>query len=373
MPSHDAVVRNTFLHILGDESNSGDELVYLGKSERREKSEPATRSRSLYASGDSMCSTTLGSRGSETQEEKTNESDSSGHRTLRWKVGEFSKESQPSSSETREEKSNESDSNEPRTLRWKEGELSTETQLSTSEALSTAVGEQRRSNGADRDRVEWDDSIVTVMVRQIPRQFTQSMFLKLVNRRGFRGRFNFLYLPFDYKKGINVGYGFVNLVKPEYARAFHSALDGVYAAEKRSKMKGKPFHVHPAAVQGYEANWQHFMQTKVGQNPDPHFSPLFFPEAGMLENGTETPLVATRMKVGTGKHSKRRDCAESPPGQWQGGWSSSRPCPHRNVEHDLNHRYCVQCGMMLSSKPQEEVEQERRDLPVTERLMHSIQ
>eukprot|EP00429_Kryptoperidinium_foliaceum_P122913 CAMPEP_0176323192 /NCGR_PEP_ID=MMETSP0121_2-20121125/72260_1 /TAXON_ID=160619 /ORGANISM="Kryptoperidinium foliaceum, Strain CCMP 1326" /LENGTH=421 /DNA_ID=CAMNT_0017665703 /DNA_START=83 /DNA_END=1350 /DNA_ORIENTATION=+ len=41
------------------------------------------------------------------------------------------------------------------------------------------------------------------------------------------------------------------------------------------RLKGKPLRVHPAAVQGYEANFQHFSNTKTGKKQDPCFSPMF--------------------------------------------------------------------------------------------------
>jgi len=129
------------------------------------------------------------------------------------------------------------------------------------------------------DPMSWDEGVVTVMVRQIPRQFTQLMFLKEVNRRGFEGLYDFLYLPFDLKKGINVGYGFLSFTDPKHAQDFRAELDGAFL-DKQMRMKGKPLRIHPAKMQGYEANFQHFVQTKTGQKQDPHFSPLFFPAGG---------------------------------------------------------------------------------------------
>jgi len=141
-------------------------------------------------------------------------------------------------------------------------------------------GEEGKDGGKPRKRAEdpysWDAGVVTVMVRQLPRQFTQRMFLQEVVRRGFEGLFDFLYLPYDFKKGINVGYGFVNFTNPEYALRFRDSLDGQFL-DKYMRMKGKAVRVHPAQVQGYEANFRHFSQTKTGQKQDPAFSPLFFP------------------------------------------------------------------------------------------------
>jgi len=136
------------------------------------------------------------------------------------------------------------------------------------------------------DPMPWDDVVVTVMVRQIPRQFSQLMFLKEVNARGFDGLFDFLYLPFDLKKGINVGYGFLSFIKAKHAQDFRREFDGLLL-DKQMKTKGKPLRVHPANVQGNEANYQQFMQTHTGQKQDPQFSPLFLRPGGSLNPNSE--------------------------------------------------------------------------------------
>mmetsp|Transcript_66858 Transcript_66858/g.145815 ORF Transcript_66858/g.145815 Transcript_66858/m.145815 type:complete len:352 (-) Transcript_66858:241-1296(-) len=325
-PRYGAVVKNTFLHVVGAEGNSSEDTVYCGSC-RREKSEPAKLHRSLYESGGSTCSTMLGTQCSETTVEKADESDSSGHAT--W----------PSTHEADSE--------------------SQRVQASSVQAVSRP-GRERRSRNKDavQDLVQWDDSIVAVMVRQIPRHYTQSMFLKLVNRKGFKGLFNFLYLLFDYKKGINVGYGFVNFVKPEYARAFHSAFNGVYV-EKHYKMRSKPLYVHPALVQGYEANVKHFKQTKMGQTLDPVFSPLFFPEAGIASPAASklTRAYASGKQIlPSTKTSTTRSVNSSastnapmpsfPPGQWQ--VRSEALCPQCGEAYSPHHRFCMQCGLPLN-------------------------
>lgn len=131
------------------------------------------------------------------------------------------------------------------------------------------------------DPVPWGPDTVTVMVRQIPRVYTQRMLVQEVSNRGFKGLFDFLYLPYDLRKGINVGYGFLNFTEPRHAQAFRKALDGAYL-DRHMRIRGKPIRVHPATTQGYEANFQHFAGTKTWQKQDPCFRPIFLRGPGAL-------------------------------------------------------------------------------------------
>jgi len=124
-------------------------------------------------------------------------------------------------------------------------------------------------------------------MRQIPRHFTQQLLLNEVIAHGFEGLFDFLYLPWDLKKGVNVGYGFINFPDPRTALSFRDAFDGAYLGAPASRLKAgqraeeKPLRVHPASTQGYQANYEHFVHTKTGQKQDPMYSPLFFPGGGV--------------------------------------------------------------------------------------------
>jgi hypothetical protein len=125
-------------------------------------------------------------------------------------------------------------------------------------------------------KLAWKAGVVTVMVRQIPWHWTQLMFVRAVLQRGFKGLFDFIYLPVDIKKGTNVGYGFINFIDPVHAIAFRKAFNHTFL-EARSRPQKEPLCVHPASVQGYEANRQHFSKTKTGHKTNPQFSPLYFP------------------------------------------------------------------------------------------------
>jgi hypothetical protein len=231
-------------------------------------------------------------------------------------------------------------------------------------AAPTQNGAQWRSGPAGREprrrtRVDpmlWDDGVVTVMVRQIPRRYTQLMFLKEVNR-SFEGFFDFLYLPYDLKKGINVGYGFINFISHERALEFRKEFDNSYI-DTQTKARGKPLRVHPASVQGYEANFQHFAHTKTGQKQDPQFSPLFFPKENMPE------VTAAAMAAGCGAWSdgaqpffgngvQVQDLLELEARSVNSAAIGAPvdECPNCGATHRQEHNFCPACGYRLRPGP----------------------
>mmetsp|Transcript_52042 Transcript_52042/g.97350 ORF Transcript_52042/g.97350 Transcript_52042/m.97350 type:complete len:262 (-) Transcript_52042:284-1069(-) len=66
----------------------------------------------------------------------------------------------------------------------------------------------------------------TVMLRNIPNNYTRQMLLSLLDEQGFKGRFDFLYLPCDFQRDSNLGYAFVNLIDEETVELFWSCFDG---------------------------------------------------------------------------------------------------------------------------------------------------
>ncbi|CAK0854639.1 unnamed protein product [Prorocentrum cordatum] len=64
------------------------------------------------------------------------------------------------------------------------------------------------------------------MMRNLPNNYSRSMLLELLDQEGFGGRYDFLYLPIDFKSSACLGYAFVNLVDPSVVPAFWSKFDG---------------------------------------------------------------------------------------------------------------------------------------------------
>merc|ERR1719321_875490 len=52
----------------------------------------------------------------------------------------------------------------------------------------------------------------TVMLRNIPNNYTRAKLLELLDKEGFLACYDFIYLPMDFKRNANLGYAFLNLV-----------------------------------------------------------------------------------------------------------------------------------------------------------------
>eukprot|EP00913_Durusdinium_trenchii_P017402 g16359.t2 len=90
--------------------------------------------------------------------------------------------------------------------------------------------EQKDRKSKAQDPWSWEDGVVTtVMIRGIPRHWTQQTLLKTVADEGFEEQVDFLYVPLDGKQReakANVGYGFVNFHDAELALKFRNSFDG---------------------------------------------------------------------------------------------------------------------------------------------------
>jgi len=106
-----------------------------------------------------------------------------------------------------------------------------------------------------------EDTRTTVMLRNLPRDFSRAVLLKLLDDKGFAGKYNFLYMPIDFVRQASLGYAFVNLVTPEVVTEFWEALDGHFdwpvACEKVCRVNWSSPH------QGYEEHLQRYRNSPL--------------------------------------------------------------------------------------------------------------
>jgi RNA recognition motif-containing protein len=104
-------------------------------------------------------------------------------------------------------------------------------------------------------------AITTLMIRNIPNRCSQRELIGELERVGFAGCFDFVYVPLDLGTMSNVGYAFVNFIHPTYASRCMEMLPKHQFSRQRKS--GKPVAVSPAHMQGLEANLRHYEKSAV--------------------------------------------------------------------------------------------------------------
>lgn len=71
-----------------------------------------------------------------------------------------------------------------------------------------------------------EDFQTTVMLRNLPNNYTREMLLELIDSEGFIRKYDFVYLPIDFNSQAGLGYAFVDLITPAVARRFWQHFEG---------------------------------------------------------------------------------------------------------------------------------------------------
>ena len=86
---------------------------------------------------------------------------------------------------------------------------------------STATFSEQVSNTDDGNSDHDKTGIrTTVMLRNMPNNYSRTMLLELLDAEGFAGQYDFLYLPMDFQSRASLGYAFINFVDPVYIVPF---------------------------------------------------------------------------------------------------------------------------------------------------------
>jgi len=140
----------------------------------------------------------------------------------------------------------------------------------------------RKKGQAPRPR---EDNRTTVMMRNIPNNYSRDMLLEMLDEAGFLALYDFVYLPVDFSSGAGLGYAFVNLVDaslvPHFWEKFHGHSDWVLPTTKVCELSwSKPYQGLRANVLRYKNS--SVMHVSIGDE----FKPCVF------INGARAPFPA---------------------------------------------------------------------------------
>jgi len=172
----------------------------------------------------------------------------------------------------------------------------------------------RACNAAERDTGDFDAFGHTVMLRNIPNQYSRHMLCQQLTKQGFESRYDFLYLPIDRTSDRNMGYAFINFRSAAWKQEFVDLFDGTAASKCLPGFdSAKVCRVRRAQVQGQEANMAKLAQPGFMEalRARDEWQPLFFDEKGIripVEGGDQTtPESLAKMlrpAEGSGKNRK---------------------------------------------------------------------
>jgi len=95
----------------------------------------------------------------------------------------------------------------------------------------TGHGSSLKSNVATEPFTTARDGRTTLIVKNLPAGCMQDELRRILDEVGFGGLYNFVYVPFDFKKSVVFRYGFVNFEQPEQAVKAMTILDGFSGCE----------------------------------------------------------------------------------------------------------------------------------------------
>ena len=130
----------------------------------------------------------------------------------------------------------------------------------------------------------------TVMLRNLPNNYTREMFLKMLDDHGLMGKYDFAYLPCDFYRDANLGYAFVNLVDgkavDELWKIFHGFSDWALPTAKVCEVSWSGPH------QGFKAHIERYRNSPVMHKSVPdEYKPVMF------KNGVRKPFPRPTKKV----------------------------------------------------------------------------
>eukprot|EP00927_Polykrikos_kofoidii_P054539 TRINITY_DN48949_c0_g1_i1.p1 TRINITY_DN48949_c0_g1~~TRINITY_DN48949_c0_g1_i1.p1 ORF type:complete len:409 (-),score=41.81 TRINITY_DN48949_c0_g1_i1:96-1211(-) len=137
------------------------------------------------------------------------------------------------------------------------------------------------------------EPVTTLMLRNIPVKYNREMMLEDMDTRGFRGSYDFFYLPIDFQTGNTVGYAFVNFFNPNEASRFRS----VYQGRQLSQDSAKICEVGVAKAQGKGKNVEQYRNSSV-MGMEERFQPVCF------ENGIRVPFPPPTRVLKPVKHRR---------------------------------------------------------------------
>jgi hypothetical protein len=162
---------------------------------------------------------------------------------------------------------------------------------------------QRTTVVADVPEEIQGSDLKTVMLRNIPNNYSRQALLELMDKQGFAGKYDFVYLPMDFNRNANLGYAFVNLVTADDVEAFWHTFDN-FSWDGASKKICKVTWSSPC--QGVDDHIERYRNSPLMHDSVPEEArPALFKNGQMIEFPRPTKTIrAPRCRLTCKKPTK---------------------------------------------------------------------
>lgn len=177
--------------------------------------------------------------------------------------------------------------------------------------VSTAPARARAdTDGAVLTKPPVSAPCTTLMLRNLPNNYTRAMMLALLDAEGFAGQYDFVYLPIDFKSHASLGYAFCNMTSVEQAERCWKAFEGfnrwVVPSQKVCSVNWS------APFQGLEAHVERYRNSPVMHEHVPdEYKPMLFVKGTRVAFPPPTKKIrAPRIRPGRNEQSESGSCSD---------------------------------------------------------------
>jgi len=168
---------------------------------------------------------------------------------------------------------------------------STQTPRDTTKQRVASWADESESSG-EEDETE----LTTVMFRNVPYTCTRDELLQVINEEGFVGKYDFVYLPADFRTRSSFGYAFINFVSQRAAEEFQSHFNGFNRWSAETSKTVEVGWSEPS--QGLDLHVERYRNSPVMHKEVPdEFKPMLFKDGVRITFPVPTKAIrAPRIK-----------------------------------------------------------------------------
>jgi len=146
------------------------------------------------------------------------------------------------------------------------------------------------------DDVSVEQEKTTLMLRNVPYSCSRDELIDFMDSKGYRGKYDFVYLPADFRSKSGFGYAFINLVSHRAAQSFQADFDGFCSWRQSSQKVAEVGWSEPN--QGLAVHIERYRNSPVMHDGVPdEFKPALFKDGNRIAFPSATRAIrAPRIK-----------------------------------------------------------------------------